>query len=382
MRKLLLSGLVLVVAVVVLVVFGQRQASDPQHELVESNVITIGAVLPLTGNASVIGEYIKNGIDLAVDDINQGGGIAGKSIEIQFEDSKNDPKTGVSAFNKLLADPSIVANITAMSGVSNAVIPIADARKKVVVATTASVEGLPEQSEYVFRVFVTAGLDAPVMARFAAERLGLKRVAIIHVSDDFGKSFAREFTKAFASGEREIVAQESFSKKDVDFKGIMAKIRAAKPDGVYLLAYGNNLGILPLQMREAGIDATILSIGTLAQPNVIEQAGTAVEGAYFTTTEFSPDDPANEKAARFSQAYLEAYGKKANYFSAFAYDVVGLLGNAISRGGVDADAIKRALLDTRRYKGVMGEINITKTGDAEFNMLVKQIRDGKVVDPE
>lgn len=339
----------------------------------------IGVLLPLTGNASAIGEYVKTGIELGVAGINARGGISGKPLEVIYEDTKNDPKEGVSIINRLVSTENIPAVVVAMTGVANAVIPVADANKIVVMATTVSASGITDKSPYAFRLFVTADLDAAAMAKFAGEQIGLKNVAIIHVNDDFGISFARVFRANFASQGRLIAHQEAYEKGSTDFRTILQKVKAADPDGIYLLGYDNNLGLLPQQIREAGISAPLLSIGTLGQPNVMKQAGATLEGAYFTTTEFAADAPGNQEARVFVESFKKTYGKDPNYFSAFSYDAIGLLAATIEKNGVTSNAIKAGLASTSAYKGAMGELAIKANRDADFRMIVKQIRDGKAI---
>ncbi len=346
----------------------------------EAAVYKIGALLPLTGNASAIGEYVKSGMDLAVEEINNRGGVKGKKIEIVYEDTKNDPKEGVSIFSRLLATHKIPVVVVAMTGVTNAVIPVADGSKTVVFATTASAAGITDRSPYAFRLFITADLDASTMAKFAAERLHLKRIAIVRVNDEFGASFSNIFKTNFVNNERAVIHEEAFEKGATDFRGLALKIRQAKPDGVYLLGYDNNLALLPLQLREVGVTVPLLSIGTLGQPNVVAQAGKALEGAYFTTTEFAADRPVVPEAKQFVEKYQAKYGKSPNYFSAFSYDAVGMLARAIEQGGYKADGIRTSLGAQQGYQGAMGKIDMKPNRDADFRMVVKQFKSGGAVD--
>jgi branched-chain amino acid transport system substrate-binding protein len=340
----------------------------------------IGALLPLTGNASFIGEYVKNGIELATEEINAGGGINGTKIEMLYEDTKNDPKEGVSIVNKLTSIEKVPVVISAMTGVTNAIIPIADRNNTVVFATTVSASGVTEQSQNVFRLFITADIDASTMAKFAAVSLKLKKIAIIHVNDDFGLSFAKVFTSIFQGKDRKVIFTEGYDKGTSDYRTLLLKLKKASPDAVYLLGYDNNLGIIPKQLRELDITMPILSIGTIAQPNVLLQAGNALNVTYFTTTEFSADNPMNEASKKFIENYRKKYGKAPNYFSAFAYDSVKLIANAIKIKGYSPEGVRSGLLGIKDFKGTTGSITIKSNRDADFKMVVKKIEDGKVTD--
>lgn len=160
----------------------------------------------------------------------------------------------------------------------------------------------------------------------------------------------------------------------------MNKIKTNLPDAIYILGYDNHLGLLPKQMREIGINIPILSIGTIAQTNVLAQAGRALEGTYFTTTEFSTDSPQTQEAKRFVEKYKTKYGKDSNYFSAFAYDAIMIVTDAIKNKGYSSDGIREGLMNIKDFRGVTGVISIKSNRDADFKMVVKTIRDGKIHD--
>jgi len=346
----------------------------------EPEVIKIGAILPLTGSASLLGEYVKNGIDIAVEELNSMGGIKGKKIKVVFGDSKNDPKEGVAIFNNLLAIEKLPVVISAMTGVTQAIIPIADKNKVVLFATTVSASGITEKSPWTFRLFVTADIDAKTMANFASDKLKFKRVGILHVNDDFGLSFSKIFTSTFEEKGGKVIFTDGFDKGTTDYRGMLTKVKSNLPDAIYILGYDNHLGLLPKQMHELKINIPILSIGTIAQPNIMAQAGSALDGTYFTATEFSADTPQTPEAKLFIEKYKTKYGKDPNYFSAFAYDVIMITTDAIKNKGYSSDGIREGLLDIKGFRGVTGVILIKSNRDADFKMVVKTIKDGKVKD--
>lgn len=344
----------------------------------EPNIIKIGAILPLTGPVSNLGQWVKNGIDIAVSEVNSSGGVSGKSIQMVYADSKADPKEGLSAFTQMLNTDNPPVYISAMTGVTNALIPVADKNKRVLFATTVSAAGMTEKSPWVRRLFITADIDAKTMAQYAAEKLGLKKVAIVMVNDDMGLSFAGVFKNVFEFAGGKVVAEEVFEKGNTDFRSMLAKLKKIAPDGLYIVGYDNNLGVLPQQIREAKIKSTILSIGTLGQPNVLAQAGASLDDSYFTTTEFSAEAPRTEQARIFADSYNAAYKSPANYFSSFAYDSVRIIAETMKSSGSDPEAIRSGILKVNSYGGVTGVITIKPNGDADFPMVVRKIVNGKI----
>ncbi len=370
--KTYLTVIIAFMAIMLVTILGCTKTKEKEPE-----VVKIGAILPLTGNTSMIGEYIKSGIDLAVKDVNSKGGINGKQLVVEYGDSKNEAKEGVTIFNSFTSVKKIPVIISAMTGVTQALIPLADQTNTVLFATTVSASGIPSQSPWVYRLFITADIDAKTMAEYAA-RNNINMVGIFYVNDDFGKSFAKVFSETFERKGGKVVFLESFEKGDKDFKNSLIKIKKYDVQAIYLLGYANNLGIIPKQMREMGIKSKILSIGTIGQPNVIKQAGDALEGTIFTTTEFSADSPKSEVARSFVENFIKTYGEKPNYFSAFAYDSISILADVIKKHGYSSESIKKGLSGIRGFEGITGKISIKSTGDADFQMVLKKIQQGSV----
>ena len=378
MRKILLGALAASTALALaLVTAGCPQTPPPAPKSV---TYKIGAILPLTGPAAVLGEFNKSGMELAADEVNARWTSTGKSLSLSFADSKNDPKEGILAFQKLVAEDTPFL-VTAMSSVTNALIQPASENNRLLMATTVSAAGITAGHEKVFRLFIRADTDARTMAEYAAKTLKLKKIAILYVQDDFGASFRDVFKRTFEGGAGKVTAEEAYDRAATDFRAVLTRLKGADFEALYLLGYEKNMGLIPKQMQELGIKKTILSIGTLAQPYVLEQAGDSLNGAYFTATEFDADQPKSETARGFVDRYNAKYGKKPNYFSAFAYDAIRVLAKAMEDAGANRpDPVAGALHKIQGYPGAVGPISVEPNGDAAFPMHVRQIRGGKVQD--
>jgi branched-chain amino acid transport system substrate-binding protein len=372
-RKILIPLAIPVVIIAAIAIYFTQKPKEPE-------TIKIGAILPLTGNASLIGEWVKNGIDLAVEEVNSSGGVNGKKIEIIYGDSKNDPKEGISVFNQIFSIYKLPVIISAMTGVTNSLIPLADKNRIVLFATTVSAPGVADKSPWVFRLFITADIDAKTMAEFALNKLKIKKLGVIYVNDEMGLSFSKIFSTTIEKGGATIIFNEAFDKGLSDFRNLALKIKKFDVEAIYIVGYENNLGVLPKQLREMNINARFLSIGTISQPNVFSQAGKFLDGTYFTTVEFTSAAPKTEVAKKFVNFYKIKYGKEPNYFSAFSYDTIMLIVTAIKRSGYNAQKIQKELLNIKDFDGVCGKITIKSNGDAEFPMVVKTIKNGRIED--
>jgi len=324
-----------------------------------------------------LGEFVRNGIDLAVYDINKEGDSIKNTLVVEYADSKNDPKEGLAAFQKaMLADPAVV--LVAMSSVAGAIAPIADERRVPLFATMVSSKDATENHPFMFRLFINADIDARLMATFAAKK-GMLRIAVISVNDEMGASFSSVFQDTLAALGGQVVLHENFDKSATDFRDVAAKARSTPSDALYLLGYDKNLGQLARSLREQGVTQPFLSIATISQEPVMNTAGSAIDNTYFTSVRFDADAPGDELTMQFVNNYLAKYGKKPTYFSAFAYDAVMLIQKAIEIGGSSREQIVASLSSLENVEGVSGNISFGGKRDARFDMVIKKIEQGKVL---
>jgi branched-chain amino acid transport system substrate-binding protein len=382
MNKKVIGWTIAVIVVAVVTVGIVLKKGKPTTQ--SGQPITIGAILPLTGNAAVLGDFVKQGVDVALAEIAETTATDALSMRVVYGDSKNEAAEGINAYRKIKDTDGADIFLVAMSSVSNALAPLAEQNHTVLLATTVSSASFPAQSSWVFRLFITADIDAALAAHFAHDDLQAKTAAILHVEDDFGKNFASVFEKTFTAKGGKVGFKEGFPKTATDYKDLAAKVKQGQADVLYLLGYDKNLGILIKQLREGGVTTPILSIATVSQPYVIEQAGSAAEGVYFTTTLFDPENPKNDAAKTFVARAEALTGKKPNYFAAFAYDSVRALYRAISRASNphDPNAIREAFATLPPFEGTVGPIQFDGNGDARFTMIVKQIKNSKVTSPK
>jgi branched-chain amino acid transport system substrate-binding protein len=276
----------------------------------------------------------------------------------------------------MLSRPSAV--VVAMSSVTSAIAPLADEQKVPLFATMVSSKGVTDNHPTMFRLFINADIDARLMAEFAAKTKGFKNVSIISVNDEMGASFSSVFTETFTAAGGKIATHESFDKAATEFRDVAAKIRAVPSEAVYLLGYDRNLGQLAKALREQGVTQPFLSIATIAQEPVRAVAGDALNNTFFTAVQFDAEAPSGMKAKAFVAAYEKRFGKKPTYFSAFAYDSVLLLAEAMHSKGTSSDNVVAGLQAIESFEGTTGTISFGGTRDARFPMTVKQINQGAV----
>ena len=344
--------------------------------------VKIGVILPLTGNVAKIGEDLQKGMDVAYslyrDSVRY-------KVDLVYKDSQGDPQKGVSAFRLLLFEsPQPLGVIVALSTVTKALIPIADREKIPLIATATSAAGLPQESEWVFRFFTQACADAKAMAEFAVDSLGIKKVSILALQNEFGQSYAACFKRYFERKGGKIQTIEYYPPGETQFGPYVLKILRDTPDAVYLVGYTSSLPLIPRKIRELGKEVMILGPGTIGEPWVIEQAGGSLEGAYYTGNLFDVQDTSQIPVRDFVRAFSERYQGPPQYFNVFGYDLVRMLMKTIDQlppTQLTREGLKETLLSIRSFNGVLGTIRVQPDGEINFPVTIEYVKDGEPAGP-
>lgn len=341
----------------------------PEAKLEE---IKVGAILPLTGDLAVYGENIKKGIDLAVEEINNKGGINGTNITALYKDNEGKRDKTVSAMNELAGEVPVVIG-AAVSANTLAVCPIAEEKKIVLISPTSTSPILSDYKNYVFR---TVGSDvhqgsvlSDVVSGLKPERTILyKKVAVLYVDNEYGIGLKNEFEKRYMEEVSRyveqpaslIVATESFKEGDSEFKAMLTKIKEKEPDVIVLIGYVKEGAAIVKQAKEVGLNVTWLGSDGIKSDAFIEHAGINAEGIIATYPISMVSEPVTEN---FVELYEAKYGSgHIDSFAAYGYDTMMVVGEAIENGGYSADGIKDALHKIR-YHGVCGMKIFDENGD-------------------
>jgi len=357
-NKIILIGIVCIIVVGIIVSISQNKEND--------GVLRLGVLLPLSGNTAFIGEDMKAGIELAFENKDD--------TVIEYEDSMESVQGMVSAYQHIVAtfNPDVI--IAGGTGV-DAIIKLAENDKIPLVLSVSSSSGLPAQGEYIFRYFTNADSDAPKMADFGTKELGYKKFAVIYIQDQFGIDYKNIFTDTVEKNGGAIVAEESYTYADFDFRTQLSKIKEKDFDTFYLVGLDYQLIPLLQQIKALGFKQQILSVGTIGDKNGIAKAGTSIEGVY--ANYFCTDGTPKEYADRFQNRYNRAPG----FFSEIGYDMSGIIKEA-SKKGDNNEALRAGLSKIKEYQGNQGVITADATGEMVIPLCVKQIRDGKIYNLE
>ncbi len=341
----------------------------------KAETIKIGGVAPLSGAVAVYGVECKNGIDLAVAEINAAGGINGQMLEFVCEDDEGDAAKSVSAYKKLITKDGtrlIIGSLT--SGCTIAITSQAQANKVVQIAPAATAEAVTDAGNYIFRTCFIDPFQGRVGGKFSAENLGAKKAAVLYdIGNDYSVGLMENFVSEFTKQGGSVVATESYGTGEKDFNAIITKVKAANPDVVYLPDYYSTVALIAKQLRAQGVDTPI--VGADGWDGLTENAGDEVLNGYYSNHYAEDSDaPAVQK---FVANFKAKYGKNPNSFAALGYDSMYMLKDAIvAAGSTDAAKVRDALEKTNADY-VTGHVKFDeKHNPIKSAVMVKMVKDG------
>ncbi len=343
-----------------------------------SDPIRIGHYASLTGDTATFGQSTDRGIRMKIDEVNAAGGVlGGRKLELVTEDDRSITEEARTAAQKLLQRDQVVALLGEVaSSRSLAAAPEAQ-RAKIPMITPASTNPkVTEVGDYVFRACFIDPFQGAVMAKFARETLDAKKVAILFdFKQDYSVGLADYFRKTFTESGGEIVADERYTSGDIEFRAQLTKIRAEKPDAIFVPGYYTELGLIAKQARELGIDVPLLGGDGWDSAKTLEIGGKAVEGHYFSNHYAADSDKPQVQA--FVNAYRAKHGETPDAMAVLGYDAAGILVDAIGRAGTTEGAkLRDAIAATKDYPGVSGTITIDPQRNARKDAVVLRIADG------
>lgn len=351
--------------------------SWPWGKKEKEEVIEIGAILPLTGDIAIWGNNTKEGIELAVERLNKNGGVNKKKIKVIYEDNQGSISLAVTSLKKLIHIDKVPAVIDdSMSSITLAMAPIAEKSKTVLLSTGATAPQISMAGEYIFRIWNSDAVEGKFIANFACENLGLKRVAIFYINNDYGKGLKEVFAKHFSAKGGNISISERFEQGATDFKTQLLKIKEMKPDALYLVGYPKEIPLVLKQLKEMGISIRVLSSVAFEDPHVITIAKDAAEGVIYPY----PAPPTKEAWAvqEFLSSYHKKYGKDPGITCDVGYDAINLIAEALKlSNGYSGKDIKKGLMKIVNLQGASGLITFDENGDVNKPMGFKIVKNGE-----
>lgn len=343
--------------------------------------ITIGTVTTNSGTAAAYGEAEVKGFELAVSEINAKGGINGKKVKLESMDDKGDATEASNAYNKLAGDNNVLAVAgPTISATTAAVAPLADQSKLVTIAPAATSDSI-ETGNYLFRTCFKDSYQGEVAARFAAENLKVKKVAVLYgTGDPYSSGVGEAFAKAAEKLGLEVVDKESSSSADdTEYSAQLQKIQASGAELLYAPYYYSVAGpyIIP-QARSVGFEGYVM--GPDGYDGLKLTGDKSQYNKTYYTTHYSADDNTNTKVQDFIKSYKSKNNAEPNTFAALGYDTIYMIKQAIEKAGKNAtrEDVRNAVAGMT-FDGVTGKFTMDKSGSPTKSVIVLEMKDGKPV---
>ena len=360
---------------------GSMDDSSSSSAKASGDSITIGTVTTNSGTAAAYGEAEIKGFELAVSEINAKGGINGKKVKLESMDDKGDATEASNAYNKLAGDNNVLAVAgPTISATTAAVAPLADQSKLVTIAPAATSDSI-ETGNYLFRTCFKDSYQGEVAARFAAENLKVKKVAVLYgTGDPYSSGVGEAFAKAAEKLGLEVVDKESSSSADdTEYSAQLQKIQASGAELLYAPYYYSVAGpyIIP-QARSVGFEGYVM--GPDGYDGLKLTGDKSQYNKTYYTTHYSADDNTNSKVQDFIKSYKSKNNAEPNTFAALGYDTIYMIKQAIEKAGKNAtrEDVRNAVAGMT-FDGVTGKFTMDKSGSPTKSVIVLEMKDGKPV---
>jgi branched-chain amino acid transport system substrate-binding protein len=341
----------------------------------------IGLAFSMTGAAAGYGSTQKNGVQLAVDEINAAAGTDGLKLIPIFEDDASTPQQGINVFNKFInADKVSLIIGPTLSNTAKVTNRIAQQAGVPVLGISNTAEGITEIGDFIFRDSLTEMVVIPNTIRVSKEKLKVNKVALFYGNDDaFTKSGYEAFKKALQDAGITILTEQTFAKGDRDFSPQLTQIKSMNPDAIVVSALVEEASGIVSQARKLDIPKTVPIIGGngFNSPGLMKNAGEAAEGVIVGAAwNAISSNPLNRK---FVEAYNSRFSSLPDQFAAQAYAGVYIAHQAISKAASPNDhkAIRDALVQIKGMNTVLGTFSFTAGRDADYIPVVQVVKDGK-----
>ena len=337
--------------------------------------IKIGFNAPLTGFAAADGNSALVGAQLAVEQVNAAGGIDGNDIELVVYDDQASPKEAAPLAVKMTTQDEVTAGISgSYSGSTRAAATIFQENTVPYISAYAVHPDITRAGDYVFRTSFMGEVQGRAGAKLIGDVMGLKRVALITLNNDFGKSLAAGFKEKAAEFGIEITGESEYSIKDREFGPIVSKVKADNPDAIYASGYFFTAGPLVRQIRAAGIAAPVIGQEGYDSQKFIEIAGPDAEGVIITTSlDRDSSDP-------ITQAFIKGFEEKAGYptdmVAASAHTAVLVMAEALRKAGAGDRAALRNAIAESSVDASTGHISFNALGEVKKDVQIQVVKDG------
>lgn len=337
--------------------------------------ITFGWIGVLTGEAAPYGIAVKNGTELAVDDINRQDYLKGYRIKVVYQDDKADPKTGISIMNYYIDKVKPIAIIqAAASSVMLANIPIAEKNKIVYISPSCSNDKIRDGGDYIFRIWPSDSFQGVFIARYIYNNLRIKNAATLYINNDFGNGLNKAFIDEYRKLGGNIVASESFKPAETDMRTQINIIKNSSAEIVFIPSHIKET----LQVLKESTELNMRIPFFADAASFSEELLGIKNGIYVTNLDWDINSQ-DSTLISFVTKYKSKYNINPDIYAAAGYDCIYTLVNALKMSDkFDSGSLKNALYNIN-FTGVTGHIVFDKHGEIQKKYSVYIVKNGRFI---
>jgi ABC-type branched-subunit amino acid transport system substrate-binding protein len=341
----------------------------------QGNPIKIGAILPLTGSGASYGVWMKGGAEMAAEEINAAGGIAGRKLEVIYEDHAADASKAVNAMRRLVEVEKVPFSLTSYSSPTLAIQPIAVQNKVVIMNGGGQSDNLAGK-DYLYNNIPVVSNEVGVIAEWLAKDKKLVNAVLIVANDEAGRNSAKTFREKFGAAGGKVLAEEQVALDATDFRAQLAKVKARGGDVLFISSYGRNVSIIADQARELGITIPTAGTSWVLVPETFKSKG--AEGMLVTKLPFAPN-------TAFAKKFKDKYKTDAGFFAVQYYSATMIFARAAQEamkknaGALTGEGVKNAIESIRTFDTISGKLVFQANHGAVMDIEAGTLKDGKIV---
>lgn len=342
------------------------------------DTIAVGEFASLTGKEAAFGQSSHKGTQLAIDEINQAGGVLGKQIKLITEDTQSKQGESATGVRKLISRDKVVAVLGEVaSGRSLEGASVCQPARVPMISPSSTNPKVTEAGDYIFRVCFDDRFQGRLLAKFARTSLKLKKVAVLSdATSPYSQGLVTYFTENFLRDGGEVILQQKFNGGDKDFRAQLTAIKAAGSDGIFLPGYYTDVGLIVSQARQLEITQPIFGGDGWEAPQLIEIGGAGLKNTFYSTHFYY--ESAEPKVQQFVKAFQAKFNEIPDAMAALGYDSAWVLADAIKRAGTTESAkLREAIASTKDFPGVTGRTTIDAERNASKPAVILTVENGR-----
>lgn len=342
--------------------------------------ILIGFSAQLTGDQAELGVQERNGVELAVEDINKSGGIGGRKVELIVKDDYGRPIDAAKADKELVSEGAIAIIGHATTNQTLAGLKVTNNAKVVMISPTCSTPLLSGIDDYFFRVYPSFLNSSHAFAEYVYKKEGLKEISVVYDSDNIGysKTYYKEFEDQFVKLGGMINASVGFSSSSqLDYSKIIQDLKNKKTEGILIIASDNITAIIAQQCRIMNFKVSLFTSAWAQTQKLIDLGGKAVENLKIEQS-YAPEI-STPQFKYFKARFVQRYGQNPTFGAAFGYDAAEVLFKALKNSNGGNESVKKALLSVGEVNGLTDKFGFDRYGDVKRPFYISKVNDGKFI---